>query len=199
MAVQESGDQSNNMDPIASHLLSEKPRATEYPAYAEIYMRLVAEGVPLLEQMSRNCESTMTLLSSLDEKTLLSRYAADKWTIKDTILHVTDDERIYTYRALRFARSDRTALPGFDQEDFARSANANERPILDLLEEFRAVRQATILLFRSMSDASLLREGVADGKRSTVRALAYHIAGHELHHMQLVRNLYLAHKAMVDQ
>lgn len=177
-----------------SPLLSQKPHANEYPPYAEIYMRLVDGGAPLLERMSRNCESTATLLSSLSESTLLSRYAAGKWTIKDTLQHIIDDERIYAYRALRFARGDQTILPGFEQDDFARNACASERTIDDLLEEFRAVRHASILLFKSMDDSALQRSGVADGKRSSVRALAYHIAGHELHHLKLVRERYLGQK-----
>ena len=177
-----------------SPLLSRKPRPDEYPPYAEIYMCLVDDGVSLLEQMSHNCDSTVALLSSLSEPVLLSRYAPGKWTIKDTLQHIIDDERIYTYRALRFARGDQTVLPGFQQDDFARSAGAAQRTIDELLEEFRAVRQATILLFRCLDYSALLRSGVADGKRATVRALAYHIAGHELHHMKLVRERYLGQK-----
>lgn len=176
----------------ASPLLSKKPHPGDYPPYAEIYMRLIDDDAPLLEQMRDNCESTATLLSSLSESSLLSTYAPGKWTIKDTLLHIIDDERIYTYRALRFARGDKTELPGFEQDDFALAGNANQRSIDDLLEEFRAVRQATILFFRALSDQALLRDGVADGKRATVRALAYHIAGHELHHVNLIRERYLS-------
>lgn len=175
----------------ASPLLSDKPSANEYPPYAEIYMRLVGDSAPLLEQMLHNCESTAALLSSLGESILVSRYAPGKWTIKDTLLHIADDERIYTYRALRFARGDQTVLPGFEQDDFARAGDANRRTIGDLLEEFHAVRQATVVFFGSLNESELLREGIADGKRASVRALAYHIAGHELHHMKLVRERYL--------
>lgn len=128
----------------ASPLLSKKPSSGEYPPYAEIYMKRVEDGKPLLEQMLRNSEATASLLSSLSESTLGSAYAPGKWSIKDVLLHITDDERIYSYRALRFARSDKTELPGFEQDDFANAAEANQRSIDDLLEEFRAVRQSTI-------------------------------------------------------
>jgi uncharacterized damage-inducible protein DinB len=122
---------------------------------------------------------------------LLRRYAPGKWTIKEILVHVVDDERIYAYRALRFARGDLTPLPGFEQDEFAAASDANERPVPDILAEHAAVRDATIALFRGLPEAALLRSGVADGKRFTVRALGYHMAGHEAHHMAVVKERYL--------
>ncbi len=119
------------------------------------------------------------------------RYAPGKWTIKEIVNHLSDDERIYVYRALRFARSDDTELPGFDQETFAQYSRANERSTEELLEEFSTVRSATLSFFGSLDEASLMKGGVADGQRWTVRGLAYHLAGHELHHMDIVRRLYM--------
>ncbi|MEK7726872.1 MAG: DinB family protein [candidate division KSB1 bacterium] len=121
----------------------------------------------------------------------MHRYAAGKWTIKETLVHISDDERIYAYRALRFARNDSTELPGFEQDDFARASNANARDLNDILDELATVRNATISLFNSFDEEALLRKGRADGKIMSVRAAAYHIAGHELHHMNIIKARYL--------
>jgi uncharacterized damage-inducible protein DinB len=135
---------------------------------------------------------TRETVGGLPEDRLTFRYAPEKWTIKEIVAHLTDDERIYAYRALRFARNDPAALPGFDQEAFARHSGANPRSIGDLLAELEAVRLSTILLFESLDERSLDRSGIADGNRSTVRALAYHIAGHEIRHRNVIRERYLA-------
>ncbi|HEV3459125.1 MAG TPA: DinB family protein [Thermoanaerobaculia bacterium] len=168
-----------------------KPEAGEYPPYASMYLdRLPADG-RLLEHLARSREATAELIHSLPEQLLLRRYAPGKWTIKEILVHVVDDERIYAYRALRFARGDLTPLPGFEQDEFAAASDANERPVPDILAEHAAVRNATIALFRGLPEAALLRSGVADGKRFTVRALGYHMAGHEAHHMAVVKERYL--------
>jgi len=169
-----------------------RPEPDEFPAYARIYIdRIPADG-RLLEHMAASLASTVALVRSLSDATLLRRYAPDKWTLKQVLVHVIDDERIYTYRALRFARGDSTELPGFEQDDYARLCGADERRAADILAELAAVRESTIALFRGFDDAALLRSGVADGKRASVRALGYHIAGHEAHHMAIVRERYLA-------
>ncbi len=175
-----------------SKLLCERPKVDEYPPYVFMYLRHVADGVSLLEQLEANAKSTCDLLSKLGPDALTYRYEPGKWTIKDILCHITDDERIYSYRALRFSRSDDTVLPGFDQDKFAVSAAAEARSMTDLLDEFTSVRGATIALFRNLSDGALLRRGIADGRETTVRALAYHIAGHEVHHVDLIRRLYLS-------
>jgi uncharacterized damage-inducible protein DinB len=168
-----------------------KPEPDEYPAYASLYIDLVPGDGGLLEHLARARSATAELILALAETTLLHRYAPGKWTIKEILVHVVDDERIYAYRALRFARGDLTPLPGFEQEDFAASSHANERPVADILAEHAAVREATIALFRGLPEAALTRSGVADGKRSTVRALGYHIAGHEAHHVGIIEERYL--------
>ena len=105
--------------------------------------------------------------------------------------HLIDDERIYAYRALRFARNDQTELPGFDQDDYAIESAANERSLDDLLEEFAAVRRSTIALFNSFDERVWTRSGVASGNVMSVRAAAYHIAGHELRHLNIIKERYL--------
>jgi uncharacterized damage-inducible protein DinB len=157
-----------------------------------MYMDLLPEGVVLLRHLAAQVEGTRALVQSLPPRMLLHRYAPGKWSIKQVLAHVVDDERIYAYRALRFARGDATELPGFEQDDYARLSGADERDVRSILAEYEAVRRATITLVEGLPEEALGRAGVANGNRVTVRALAYHIAGHELHHLNLLRSRYLA-------
>ena len=169
----------------------EKPGEQEYPPYASMYIDLLPDDGLLLQHLRENLDVTCGLIRSLSEAQLSYRYAEKKWTIKEIISHIANDERIYVYRALRFARNDATELPGFEQDEYAEYSGANQRDITDLLNEFTAVRHATIAFFESLDDAALLRTGMADGKHVSVRALGYHIAGHELRHIQMIRERYL--------
>ncbi|NUM79648.1 DinB family protein [bacterium] len=168
-----------------------KPKDGEFPPYANMYIRLLPDDGQLLKHLKDNFAVTKKLMTSLSEDQLLSRYAENKWTIKEVLVHIIDDERIYAYRALRFARNDQTELPGFEQDDFARYSGANERSLASILEEYEAVRHSTITLFNGLPDEAFLREGMANGNKATVRALAYHIAGHELHHLNIIKEKYL--------
>jgi uncharacterized damage-inducible protein DinB len=169
----------------------EKPLEGEYPPYADIYIGLLPDDGLVLKHMDENVKATRDLILAVPEERLAFRYAEGKWTIKEILAHVIDDERIYAYRALRFARNDETELPGFEQDAYALQSGANARTVESLLEEFAAVRRATIALFDSFDDDALARSGVADGKRTTVRALAYHLAGHELRHTNIIKERYL--------
>lgn len=168
-----------------------KPGKDEYPPSAGIYIDLLPDDELLLQHLRNNLDATCKLIGSLSEAQLAYRYAEKKWTIKEIVSHIADDERIYVYRALRFARNDTTELPGFEQDGYAHYSGANRRKISDLLEEFTAVRIATIAFFASLDNVGLLRTGVADGKPVSVRALGYHIAGHELRHVNIIREHYL--------
>ena len=170
----------------------EKPNEGEYPPYAAVYIGLLPDDGLVLSHMSESMKATTTFMLSLPEEKFAFRYAEGKWTVKEILAHVIDDERIYAYRALRFARNDPTELPGFDQDAYAPYSGANRRSVESLLDEFAAVRLATVALFDGLDDEALLRSGVADGNRATVRALAYHIAGHELRHMNVIRERYLS-------
>jgi uncharacterized damage-inducible protein DinB len=145
----------------------------------------------ILAHLENNLRSTKKFVASIPKARLLHRYAEGKWTIKEILGHIVDDERIYVYRALRFARNDSTELPGFEQDHYAQYSEANKREITDLLDEFALVRRSTIAFFKSLDNTALMRTGVANGNRVSVRALAYHIAGHELHHMNIIRERYL--------
>jgi hypothetical protein len=156
-----------------------------------MYISLLPDDGLVLQHLKDNFISIKQLILSLPEERLLYRYAKDKWTIKEILVHIIDDERIYGYRALRFARNDKTDLPGFDQDDYTLSSRANERSIENILAEYEAVRHATIALFNGLPENSFMRMGVANRNKATVRALAYHIAGHELHHVNIIKEKYL--------
>jgi uncharacterized damage-inducible protein DinB len=169
----------------------EKAQPGEYAAYASIYVDLTPDDGPILTFLERNAEILTNLYRSLPEERLLYRYAPGKWTMKEILNHLIDDERIYAYRALRFARNDRAELPGFDQDLYAGESNANARDIDEMLDEYAYTRRSSLALFNSFSDEMLLRRGIADGNSVTVRGLIYHTAGHEQRHLNIIRERYL--------
>ena len=164
-----------------------RPGADECPASTKRHMELLDPGLSLTEQFKKNLAEVEGFLAGLPEEFCARPYGEGKWSIKDTVQHLSDDERIYVYRALRFARGDRTELPGFDQDLFASDAKANERPMAELMTEFRSVRLATIIFFEGLDESAANRRGRADGVEFTVRALGFHIAGHERHHVEILR------------
>ena len=117
-----------------------KPLPGEFPEYASMYINLIPDDGKVLTHLGNSFLEINKLVSSLSDEKLLYRYQKDKWTIKEVLVHIIDDERIYAYRALRFARNDETILPGFDQDDFAKYSDANNRPIANIMEEYEAVR-----------------------------------------------------------
>ena len=165
------------------------PDPAEYPEYFRRYTSLVPEH-DVLELLERQGGETLRLLSGLSEEQALYRYAPGKWSVKQVIGHVSDTERVFTYRALRFSRNDATALPGFEQDDFVAGANFDERPFGDVLEEFRSVRAASLTFFRSLNAELALRTGVANEMTFTVRSVPYILAGHERHHVSVLKERY---------
>jgi hypothetical protein len=170
----------------------QKPQAGEYAPYASMYLDLVPDDGLVLQHLQKNLQALKTLILAQPEEKLISRCAEGEWTIKEILSHVTDTERIFCYRALHFARNDTIELPGFDQDLYVASSNANQRHIEDILEEFTAVRTATIALFNSFDPEVWLRGGRSSGNNLTVRAAVYQIAGHELHHVISIKENYLA-------
>jgi len=169
----------------------EKPAKGEYPAYAAMYIDLLPGDGLILQHLEDNLNATKKLVNSLPAEKLLYRYAPGKWTIKETLVHIVDDERIYAYRAMCFARGERKPLPGFEQDDYALNSGANKRDINNIMEEYDAVRRSTIALINGFSEADFFKTGVANDNIASVRALVYHLAGHELHHINLIRSRYL--------
>jgi uncharacterized damage-inducible protein DinB len=169
----------------------EKPEAGEYNSYAIMYIKLLPDDGLIIKHLEENFEVVKHFVSLILREKLLYRYGENKWTIKEILVHIMDDERIYAYRALRIARNDKTPLPGFEQEDYVKYSGANERSLEDIFREYATVRNATISLFNSFDDDALMRMGTANEHVVSVRALAYHIAGHELHHMNVIKEKYL--------
>jgi uncharacterized damage-inducible protein DinB len=169
------------------------PKPGDYPEYAFMYMKLLPTDGLILKYLQNNFYRVKELIYSLPESTLLRRYAPGKWSIKEVLVHIIDDERIFAYRALRFARNEQQNLIGFDQDSYARYSGADARDLDNIFEEYEAVRRSTIALFNGLPEEAFDRMGHGTGTANdaTVRALAYHIAGHEMHHYNLIRAKYL--------
>ena len=131
------------------------------------------------------------MLRKVPEEKHIFSYAQGKWTLKEVIQHIIDTERIFCYRALCFARNDKTSLSGFDQDVFAYNDNANDRNYFDLLDEMDILRKSSIQLYKSFSSVALLRIGVASDRNISVRALGYLFSGHQLHHLNVLIDRYL--------
>lgn len=167
-----------------------RPASTEYAPYHDKYISLIPDG-DIIETLGQQGRAMLSLLASIPEAQANNRYAPDKWSIKEVVGHVIDCERIFAYRALRFARNDASPQPGFDQDEYVRNAAFGELQLADLASEFEHVRQASVCLLKSLTDEAWLRSGNANGVDLSVRGLAYVIAGHELHHVNILRTRYL--------
>jgi len=172
-----------------AHTVIARPADDEYLPYYGKYIAKVA-GDDALAAIVRQSEETAALLHRVDESRAAFRYAEGKWSVKQVIGHVADGERVFAYRALRFARRDTTPLPGFDENVYAETGGFDERPFADIVLEFRAVRAASIALFAGLAPDDLLRRGAANDSPVSVRALAWIIAGHEVHHRTLLIERY---------
>lgn len=170
-----------------------KPLQGEYDPYTIMYIKLLPDDGLIINHLEGNRDRFIQFLKSIPQEKLEYSYAEGKWNIKEILLHIIDDERIFAYRALRFARGDSRPLAGFEQDPYVEFSNANDRSIENLLDEYKSVRQATITLFSNLPEEALMRGGTANDHYVSVRALAYHIAGHELHHLNLIKEKYLAH------
>lgn len=167
-----------------------RPAADEHVAYYGAYIAKVPEG-DLCRILADQLADTRALIASIPERRGTHRYAPGKWSIKEVLGHVCDSERIFSYRALRIARGDATPLPGFEQDEYIPAGAFDRRTFADLSDELAAVRQASLLLFRHLDAAALARRGTASGHTITPRALAYVIAGHERHHIDILKEKYL--------
>ena len=168
-----------------------RPQPGEYAPYYERYISLVQSN-DILTTLDEQRRQTMLLLSGRSDADGDFRYAPDKWTAKEVIGHVCDTERIFAYRALRIARADATPMEGFEQDDYVRNGPFARLPLGELIEDYIAVRRATLTLLRNLDEAAWARRGVANKNEVTVRALAYIIAGHELHHRRILEEKYFA-------
>ncbi|MCC6367210.1 MAG: DinB family protein [Bryobacterales bacterium] len=174
-----------------SQAVVHRPEISEYAEYYAKYVHLVGDG-DVIKTLQSQMEATLATLRALTSGQTFQRYADGKWSIREVVGHIIDAERIFAYRALRFARNDQTPLHGFEQDGYIAPGRFDERHWEDLLDELEVVRRGTLLLFGGFDEAAWQRRGMANGAEITVRALAYVIAGHELHHMKIVRERYLA-------
>jgi len=168
-----------------------RPDATEYAPFYGTYVGKVPDG-DLLELLERQRREAQNVLAGLEEQQALHRYPHGKWSIKEAVGHLMDSERVFCYHALRFARADEKPLQGFDEKAWVPAGSFDARPLADLAAELDAVRRATIALFGGFDAAALARKGTANNNEVTVRALAWIVAGHERHHVAILRERYLA-------
>jgi len=166
-----------------------RPKPGDHAPYYSRYVDLVPDG-DIIDQLERQGMQTHALLHRVDDKQSRHRYAEGKWSVREVVSHVADGERVFGYRALTFARGDTVALPGFDQEVWAKTTNADARSMADLSAELAAIRASTIAMLRGFGPAEFARGGTASENHVTVAALAYIMAGHELHHVKILREKY---------
>ena len=166
-----------------------RPAAVEHLPYFSRYIELVPDG-PIVETLASQISETMAMLAKAPVTAEEYRYQEGKWSVKEVIGHLCDSERIFACRALRFGRGDATPLPGFDSASYVPAGGFGGRRLKQIAEEYRAVREATVRLFEGMDPAALLRTGEASGTAVSVRALAWIIAGHERHHIAILKERY---------
>lgn len=182
------------MNPHLETAFGSKPDASEYsPEYGK-YISLVP-GNDVVRALEEQIRETLRLVSGCSEEQGEFRYAADKWSMKEMLGHVIDTERIFTYRALRFSRNDKTPIEGFEQDGYVKFGPFRRCKLADLVDEFAHVRAASVHLFRNLDEEAWMRRGIANGNEISVRALAYTVAGHELHHRKILQEKYLAQRA----
>ncbi len=167
-----------------------KPEQNEYPSYYGRYVKLI-EDDNILNVLDRQKNEMVHLFNNISEEASGFRYADNKWSIKEVLGHMMDVERVFSYRALRFARQDQTPLAEFDQDKYIESANFDSRTLIDLNDEYRSMRECTHTLFSGFDDLMLNNKGVASRQIFTVRSVAFIIAGHELHHKHILKYKYL--------
>ncbi len=167
-----------------------RPDADEYATYAAEYIRRVPDG-DILAILADQLPVLDGVLGDISEEQALSRFAPGEWSIKEVIGHLTDAERIFSYRLLAVSRGDEANLPGYEQDDYVRAANFDARPLAVLRDELRLLRRASLLAYRAVSPEVAMRRGTANGHVFSVRALVYLLAGHANSHIADLREKYL--------
>ena len=167
----------------------QRPDSSEYPPFYHGYVSCVPDG-PILPQLQQQTDRALEFWSRLDNAESNHSYAPGKWSLKEMLGHIIDTERVFSYRLLCFARGEKQPLPGMEQDEYMAEADHASRPVKDLVDEYRAVRQATLYLIAGLQPADWGRTGTASGGRFTLRAKVYILAGHELHHMNVLKERY---------
>lgn len=167
-----------------------RPQAGEFPVHFQPYIALVPDG-DLVHVLKEQIEQVYERLASVTEEQGLYRYAEGKWSLKEVLGHMTDTERIMSYRLLRIARGDVTPLPSFEEQLFVSNANFDRFMVKELLEDFNAVRAATLSLIRGLDETAWQRMGHYGGGEGSARSLGYIVAGHAIHHLNIIAERYL--------
>lgn len=173
-----------------SNSMNRRPLKSEAAKHYWSYINKVP-GNDIVTVLEEQLPTALKMLAGISEETSLTRYASDKWSMRQTLNHINDTERIFSYRALWYARNLPSPLPGYDQNAAARASDADGMPWAAHVEEFRRLRLATISLFAGLPELAWDRTGTADGNLFTVRAIAYVIAGHMAHHLDLLQERYV--------
>ncbi len=176
--------------PPAPSAAATRPADDEFAPYYGGYIALVPGG-DVRDHLRQQLHETLATLTGVGDDVATRAYGPGKWTLKEVLSHICDAERVFAYRLLRIARGDETPLPGFEQDHWIPTSGANTRTLASLLIEFASVRAATLTLLASLPDEAWARRGTASGKVLSARALAYITAGHEKHHMRIIRERYL--------
>lgn len=162
----------------------------EYNPYYGTYIEALGE-VDLLATLKKQLKNFPEFIGSISTNKLTYAYAEGKWTVAEVLTHILDTERVFQYRALRFARNDNTPLPGFDQDAYVPHSEANKRSIKELIKEYRAVRKSTIVLYETFDASTLGRKGIGSNSPMSVAALGFIMCGHQKHHRNIIRERYL--------
>lgn len=167
----------------------QRPQSDEHNPYYSRYISLVPDA-DILATLRGQIRETAALLRGLSDEKGNFRYAPGKWSVKEVVGHLSDTERVFGYRALRIARNDQTPLAGFEQDDYVRFGPFAQRSLAELVDEFAAVRQCSLFLLSELDEEGWRRRGTANNSAITVRAIAYIVAGHELHHRSILKEKY---------
>jgi hypothetical protein len=176
-----------------SNLIVGRPEATEHAPYYSLYIDRIADD-DILSVLEKQISETLSVINSAEEKNVTEPYEPGKWSVKQLIGHLNDTERVMSYRALRFARADKTPLSGFEQDDFIPTGKFDDRSLSDLKEEFECIRRSTLAFLKHLEKEAWHRSGLANNNEISVRALAYVMAGHVKHHIDILETRYLNKK-----
>ncbi len=174
-----------------SETISLRSKIGPFSDHFENYIKLVDEE-NITAALKDQADKAQTFLNSINEEKSFYKYAEGKWSIKEVLQHIIDAERVFTYRALAFARKDINNLPSFDENSYAANSHADKRSWKELIEEFLAVRKSTEMLFKSFTEDNLRSKGFASGSEISVLALEYITVGHAKHHINLIKERYLS-------
>lgn len=168
----------------------ERPQKTEYPEFYEAYLSKVSQK-DIFELLGNGKEEMLNIYSGMTDDDARYSYAEGKWSLKELLGHITDAERILACRALRMARNDKTNIPQYDHNYFVAQANFNKQSVESLIKQYELVRESSLFLFQSFDNDVWNRQGISGGKKFTVRSFPFIITGHELHHLQIIKEKYL--------